>query len=102
MCFKPALTQFKLTYSKNYSVLLSFTIFILYYHSVSNIFKYTGPGALQDRNEVLFYRVILDNFKDFAPVIYTPGQCCSQSSDCLSWTCSDARCIAAVLAEPKV
>lgn len=30
--------------------------------------------ASQDRNEVLFYRVILDNFKDFAPVIYTPGQ----------------------------
>ena len=29
---------------------------------------------MQDRNEVLFYRVILDNFQQFAPIIYTPGQ----------------------------
>jgi malate dehydrogenase (oxaloacetate-decarboxylating)(NADP+) len=44
----------------------------------SDIRRYQYLRDLQDRNETLFHRVLLDNIEDLAPIVYTPtvGQAC--------------------------
>ncbi len=46
----------------------------------NNIEKYIFLSALQDRNERLFYRLVIDNIGEIMPLIYTPtvGQACKE------------------------
>ena len=50
--------------------------------SGNDVQQYLFLNALQDRNETLFYRLLLDHLEEMIPIVYTPtvGRVCEQFS----------------------
>ena len=76
-----------------------------YQRSGGDVQRYLFLAGLQDRNETLFYRLLVDHLEEMAPIVYTPtvGKVCEQFSHIyrrprgLYVSCDDRGRIASVL-----
>lgn len=71
-----------------------------YLHKDDDLERYIFLASLQDRNEVLFYRLLAEHIREMSPIVYTPvvGLPASTTATCIA---VHAGCILLILTSTK-